>query len=244
MDFFNIAKIAEFVVPPGNLAVLGDGRGLGFAVHPVPAHLALARRRRGGGGGGDFLSARQPMGDRGRSKTGFRGPIGPNASTASSCSAAADSRASPRRAGSRSTDGGRRDRGRRRIAPPLSRGAAGVFSGGPPTFSGRGIPEADVAKAIFDQLGVDPARVGYESRSRDTWENLVFTQAMVQPKPDETWVLVTIALHMPRSMGIARRLDWQMLPWPTDYRTPGGDAPPVRRFELRIEPGRPRRGGA
>ena len=40
---------------------------------------------------------------------------------------------------------------------------------------------------------------------------------MAQPKPGETWLLVTSATHMRRSMGIARRIGWAMVPWPSDY---------------------------
>ena len=91
-----------------------------------------------------------------------------------------------------------------------------VFSGGaaPPLT-----PETLAARQVFDQLGVADGRVIYEGRSRDTWENFVYSQKLVHPKPGETWLLVTSAWHMPRAMAIARRVGWPMQPWPSDYAT-------------------------
>jgi uncharacterized SAM-binding protein YcdF (DUF218 family) len=95
-----------------------------------------------------------------------------------------------------------------------------VFSGGNPD---RGVPEAAVAQHVFGQLGLNDGQVLYEDRSRDTWENLVLSRILAKPKPGEVWLLVTSAYHMPRAMAVARRLDWAMQPWPSDYATvPGG----------------------
>jgi uncharacterized SAM-binding protein YcdF (DUF218 family) len=91
---------------------------------------------------------------------------------------------------------------------------------------------ADVARKIFDQLGVDQSRATYEAAARDTWENLLFSQKLARPKPAETWLLVASALHMPRAMGVAQRLDWLIAPWPTDFLTPAGDGPATSRRSL------------
>ena len=77
--------------------------------------------------------------------------------------------------------------------------------------------EADIARAILRLMDADMARIVFEDRSRDTWENLFNLKQMVAPHKGQTWVLVTSAAHIPRAMGIARRLDWDMIPWPTDY---------------------------
>jgi uncharacterized SAM-binding protein YcdF (DUF218 family) len=95
-----------------------------------------------------------------------------------------------------------------------------VFSGGDPD---RGVPEAGVARFVFRQLGIAQDNIIYEDRARDTWENLVFSRALAKPKPGEIWLLVTSAAHMPRAMAVARRLNWTMRAWPSDYVTvPGG----------------------
>lgn len=80
--------------------------------------------------------------------------------------------------------------------------------------------EADVEGELLVRLGVDRSRLILERRSRNTAENLGFAFALANPTPDEVWILVTSALHMPRAMGVARRLGWTMLPFPVDYGLP------------------------
>jgi uncharacterized SAM-binding protein YcdF (DUF218 family) len=70
---------------------------------------------------------------------------------------------------------------------------------------------------------VPEERVTFEMKSRNTWENALFTRDLVKPKPGETWLLVTSAWHMPRSAGIFRRVGFPVIPYPVSYRTYGDD---------------------
>jgi uncharacterized SAM-binding protein YcdF (DUF218 family) len=83
-------------------------------------------------------------------------------------------------------------------------------------FSGM---EADVARAAFAQMGAPMDRFTFENQARNTFENLVFSKNLAGPKAEETWLLVTHAVSMPRAMGIAREVGWTVLPWPVDYQT-------------------------
>lgn len=65
------------------------------------------------------------------------------------------------------------------------------------------------------------ARVIFEDRARNTYENAVFSKQLASPQPEERWLLVTSASHMPRSVGIFRQIGWPVIPYPVDYRTTG-----------------------
>ena len=100
-----------------------------------------------------------------------------------------------------------------------------VFTGGSAVLIGPQNAETVTARYVLDELGLDRSRLLVESRSRNTYENVLFSKKLVRPRPGEVWLLDTSAIHMPRAMAVAKKLGWKMVPWPSDYLTaPGSDA--------------------
>lgn len=96
-----------------------------------------------------------------------------------------------------------------------------VYSGGSGNLISNDAKEADYAAEIFERLGIPRARLIMERRSRNTYENAAFTKEMVAPKPGERWLLVTSAYHMPRSVGLFRKVGFAVEPYPVDWRVGG-----------------------
>lgn len=105
-----------------------------------------------------------------------------------------------------------------------------VFSGGTGSLLTPELKEAPVARRFLDSLGFDVNRINFEDQSRNTYENALLTRQLVKPKPGDRWVLMTSALHMPRSVGVFRAAGWDVIPYPVDYLTTG-----ERRFALRFD---------
>ena len=85
-------------------------------------------------------------------------------------------------------------------------------------IAGRGEDHPTVA-TWFSDIGIDDSRIVYESESRNTFENAFLAHRKVQPGPNEVWLLVTSAQHMPRAVGVFRKIGWSVLPYPVDYQT-------------------------
>ncbi len=94
-----------------------------------------------------------------------------------------------------------------------------VFTGGPMPNRPDGPAEAIGVAELAGRLGLAPGRVVYEAASRTTFENAVLSKALVQPRPEESWLLVTSAAHMPRSIGTFRRLGWRVVAYPVGYKS-------------------------
>lgn len=88
-----------------------------------------------------------------------------------------------------------------------------VFTGNP--------REVRLASRVFEEQGVAPARITYESGSFNTRDNARNTFELVRPQADEKWALLTSALHMPRAVGLFRGAGWRILPYPVNYLTSG-----------------------
>ncbi len=96
-----------------------------------------------------------------------------------------------------------------------------VFTGGSASLHDGALDEARGVRALWTALGVPPAQMTLEDKSRNTYENATMTKAIVEPRPGERWLLVTSAAHMPRSVGIFRQVGWPVVAYPVDYRTFG-----------------------
>jgi uncharacterized SAM-binding protein YcdF (DUF218 family) len=106
-----------------------------------------------------------------------------------------------------------------------------VFSGGSGVLGRQDATEAGTLGPHLARFGLDPARVVFEGRSRNTHENAVLTRELVRPAAGETWILITSAFHMPRAVGAFRRAGWTVLPYPVDYHLEPG-APSVWGFDF------------
>lgn len=96
-----------------------------------------------------------------------------------------------------------------------------VFSGGSGLleFQRPRMTEAATARLFFQQQGLDIHRILFEDRSRNTYENVVFSKALVKPLAGQVWILVSSAQDMPRSVGIFRKQQWPVFPVPVAYKT-------------------------
>lgn len=95
-----------------------------------------------------------------------------------------------------------------------------VFSGGAAAVNLPPVREADLVRAWLEGLGLAADRFLFERDSATTYENALFSARLAQPKAGETWLLVTSAFHMPRAVGVFRAVDWTVVPYPVDFRTP------------------------
>jgi uncharacterized SAM-binding protein YcdF (DUF218 family) len=93
-----------------------------------------------------------------------------------------------------------------------------VFSGGSSSLMSNEQREADYAAALFESLGIDKTRLIVDRDSRNTYENAVFSKKLAAPKPGERWLLVTSAFHMPRAVGLFRKVGFPVEPYPVDWR--------------------------
>ncbi len=96
-----------------------------------------------------------------------------------------------------------------------------VYSGGSTALKGGGPTGAAVAREVLSALGVPPERTVFEDAARNTYENAVLSKALVRPRPGEPWLLVTSAMHMPRAVGVFRKVGWPVVPYPVDYQLLG-----------------------
>ncbi len=96
-----------------------------------------------------------------------------------------------------------------------------VFSGGSGALLFRDGTEAEFALRLFETFGIARERIIAEDQSRNTVENAVFSKKLAEPKPGDTWLLVTSAYHMPRAIGIFRQEGFAVEAFPVDWRTRG-----------------------
>lgn len=89
-----------------------------------------------------------------------------------------------------------------------------ILSGG--QINGEGPESADMAELI-ESMGVPKSAILQDPTSLNTRQNAVNVKYLMTTNGIHRILLVTSALHMPRSLAIFRKLEIEAIPAPTDY---------------------------
>ncbi len=93
-----------------------------------------------------------------------------------------------------------------------------IISGGRIAWKGGGTPEAEDISKLLVAMGVPQVDIITEGNSFNTRDNAVNVEKILKEQNFKRILLVTSAMHMPRSMAIFKRIGIDAIAAPTDYR--------------------------
>jgi uncharacterized SAM-binding protein YcdF (DUF218 family) len=92
-----------------------------------------------------------------------------------------------------------------------------IASGGRIDWRGGGLAESSDMADILVNLGVPNSAILQDSKSLNTYQNAVNVRQIMQERGIRRVLLVTSAMHMPRSLRIFQRQGIEAIPAPTDF---------------------------
>ena len=66
-------------------------------------------------------------------------------------------------------------------------------------------------------MGIDNEKIIFEKKSKNTFENIIFSKQIGKPKKYENWLLITSASHMKRALLVGETHDWYFTPYAVDF---------------------------
>jgi uncharacterized SAM-binding protein YcdF (DUF218 family) len=101
-------------------------------------------------------------------------------------------------------------------------GARLILTGIGESTSAHSMAMAGIAADYLDRIGFPSSRVEFEDEARTNPQDMLSAaHRLASPKQGEVWLLVGYAWEMPRAVGVARKLGWDVTPFPVGYRTDG-----------------------
>ena len=92
--------------------------------------------------------------------------------------------------------------------------------------------EAETMAAVLEIMGVPREALILEGQSRNTYENAVNTRAILEDEGIDQIILITSAMHMPRSYRIFTKQGFDVIPAPADFNITYDEAAVGRPFDL------------
>jgi len=93
-----------------------------------------------------------------------------------------------------------------------------ILSGGRIEWYGSDSAEATDMATLIENMGVPESAIIEEPNSRNTYENAINVRQILTQRGIRQILLVTSAMHMPRSLSIFKRLGIAAIPAPTDFQ--------------------------
>jgi uncharacterized SAM-binding protein YcdF (DUF218 family) len=98
-----------------------------------------------------------------------------------------------------------------------------ILSGGRIDWRGSGSPESADMATILTSIGVPAAAIIQESDSLNTYQNAVNVRKILEARRIKKVLLITSAMHTPRSLKIFKRQGIDVIPTPTDFLVSQGE---------------------
>jgi uncharacterized SAM-binding protein YcdF (DUF218 family) len=99
-----------------------------------------------------------------------------------------------------------------------------ILSGGRIAWHGAGSSESGDMAQLLEPMGVPKGAILEDPDALNTRENAVNVQKILQQQGIQDFLLITSAIHMPRSLLIFRKLGMTPIPAPTDFLKTDADA--------------------
>jgi uncharacterized SAM-binding protein YcdF (DUF218 family) len=74
--------------------------------------------------------------------------------------------------------------------------------------------EAVDGRNMLVAAGISRSRIVIETQATNTWENAMFTRALIGNESKAPWILITSGLHMPRAIGAFRQAGFNVIGFP------------------------------
>jgi uncharacterized SAM-binding protein YcdF (DUF218 family) len=91
-----------------------------------------------------------------------------------------------------------------------------LFTSGSASLTGNGLSEASQAKKLFLLLGVDKEDLILESKSRNTYENALFSAQILNQYSYKTYLLISNSLHLKRGLACFKKQGIDCTPFAVD----------------------------
>lgn len=78
-------------------------------------------------------------------------------------------------------------------------------------------PDAEDMLTMMQMLNVPTEDIWLETKSRNTYENALYSRQLLEEQGIDTILLVTSAIHMPRSVALFEKQGFTVVPLPTDF---------------------------
>jgi uncharacterized SAM-binding protein YcdF (DUF218 family) len=98
-----------------------------------------------------------------------------------------------------------------------------ILSGGRIDWRGSGSPESADMSTILTSIGVPAAAIIQEPDSLNTYQNAVNVRKILETRGIKKVLLITSAMHTPRSLKIFKRQGIDVIPTPTDFLVSQGE---------------------
>jgi uncharacterized SAM-binding protein YcdF (DUF218 family) len=78
-------------------------------------------------------------------------------------------------------------------------------------------PEAEDMLSVMRMFAIPDEAIWLETKSRNSYENALFSRPLLEEKGINTILLVTSAIHMPRAVALFEKQGFKVIPLPTDF---------------------------